>query len=700
VGPDATNTTSDGTTAPDPGTSTTTGEGTSTSTTGETDGATATGGPVGQPCRDDAQCDDDWYCNGAETCVDGFCEFGEPIVCDDGLDCTTDTCNEFRQGCTSIPRDELCDNGVFCDGKETCDLELGCVSQGVVVCDDGIDCTDDACNEAEDRCDFVPDDTPCDNGVFCDGAEVCDSVAGCLAVAPVDCNDLVACTDDSCNEATDACNHVPDDAVCDNGLFCDGSEVCDLTLGCTLGPPVVCPDTDGIACTVETCDEAVDQCSSAADSTLCPAGQFCTAGGCTAGDTCHADPQCDNGIACDGVETCDLSASPGTCVPGVPVDCDDGIGCTLDTCMEPGGTCSHAAMDGLCGDLNPCNGSETCDAASGCAPGTAPDCSDGVDCTIDTCIPSFGCSNAPADGLCQDDSVCNGAERCDGQQGCQPSAGPLQCATDGIACTQDVCDEDQGGCVHVPDDDACACGEVCDTTVGCDVTCYPVQCGNYTGACGDCQDNDGDCRIDDRDPDCYGPCDFNESGLDGEVRGTDGQCVRDCQFDYDLGAGNDDCHWSHECDPLEPSFIDEDCSFDPQANIPGSNLPCAELQASQSQTCLDVCGPVVPNGCDCFGCCRVETAQGARNVWLRTRDVSGQGTCTTDVLDDPVLCRECTQVAGCLNPCDGCEICFGQTTVPPGCQAQECGGVPLCGQPGQAACPPGEFCLTGCCVAF
>ncbi len=41
--------------------------------------------------------------------------------------------------------------------------------------------------------------------------------------------------------------------------------------------------------------------------------------------------------------------------------------------------------------------------------------------------------------------------------------------------------------------------------------CFPVLCpdGNSYG-CGDCIDNDGDGLIDDRDPECLGPCDNTE----------------------------------------------------------------------------------------------------------------------------------------------------------------------------------------------
>jgi hypothetical protein len=74
----------------------------------------------------------------------------------------------------------------------------------------------------------------CDDGLYCNGAEDC--VAGsCVAGTPVTCDDGIGCTDDSCNETTDSCDYVPDDANCDNGVACDGIEVCDSALDCLPG---------------------------------------------------------------------------------------------------------------------------------------------------------------------------------------------------------------------------------------------------------------------------------------------------------------------------------------------------------------------------------------------------------------------------------------------------------------------------------
>lgn len=69
-----------------------------------------------------------------------------------------------------------------------------------------------------------------------------------------------------------------------------------------------------------------------------------------------------------------------------------------------------------------------------------------------------------------------------------------------------------------------------------------------------------------------------------------------------------------------------------------------------------------PDGCDCFG-------------W----------------------CKPCTQVPSCLSSCETCELCVGKATLPSSCTSQTCTSSQACGLPGQAACPAGQYCITGCC---
>jgi hypothetical protein len=107
-----------------------------------------------------------------------------------------------------------------------------------------------AVNPAAPQCTVNAD---CSDGLYCNGSEVCNS-GTCQAGTAPNCNDSISCTVDSCNESTDSCNHVATNSLCDNGLFCDGSETCSATLGCLAGT-APCPGGT-------TCDESNDICVS------------------------------------------------------------------------------------------------------------------------------------------------------------------------------------------------------------------------------------------------------------------------------------------------------------------------------------------------------------------------------------------------------------------------------------------------------
>ncbi|MEQ9075598.1 MAG: hypothetical protein RLP09_17210 [Sandaracinaceae bacterium] len=241
----------------------------------------------------------------------------------------------------------------------------------------------------------------------------------------------------------------------------------------------------------------------------------------------------------------------------------------------------------------------------------------------------------------------------------------------------------------------------------------PITCQGHLYQCGDTMDNDGDGLADDEDPDCLGPCDNNEGGLFLNIPGGDSApCRLDCYFDQDQGSGNDQCNWDHRCDPLEP---DPECAFrDPPP-------PAANCPAEQAPACAEICSPLVPNGCDCFGCCNLP-AGGDRWVFIGSVDESGTPSCTLDAVEDDARCHPCTPVGNCLNTCEECELCLGRTELPPSCFPSDGGttlpdggmrpdgGAPpppvcddgrqACGVPGTEPCPEGFFCLTGCCTFF
>ena len=341
----------------------------------------------GSPCPDADACD------GAETCRDGECGEGAPLVCD---------------------------NGDACDGVETCAPESGCVPGAAPDCDDGVDCTADRCTRA--GCVHTPDPAACDDGNPCDGVESCDPAVGCVEGPAPTCDDGVACTEDGCLPWA-GCTNEPVRARCDDGDACTGGEYCDRLFGCQAGTAPLCDD--GVACTVDACDPAV---------------------GCT---NTPDDAACDDDVPCNGAEQCLPFVG---CMPGPRVDCDDGLACTVDTCDEALG-CVHAPTDESCDDGDPCT-ADTCTVSEGCAHAPLPNdtpCPDDDVCDgAETCQGGQCTAGWPL--ACDDGDACNGEEACDPAFGC--SAGPPLDCISADPCQIGRCDP-QGGCQFDPDP-ACA----------------------------------------------------------------------------------------------------------------------------------------------------------------------------------------------------------------------------------------------------
>ena len=270
----------------------------------------------------------------------------DPLECNDGVPCTNDTCDQVLGGCTHVPNDLVCGPGEYCD------VLNGCVP--AIPCTTALDCND---------------------GLACNGVEVC-SGGFCGGGMPPDCNDGVGCTTGVCDDFTGGCMQIPnhDDcgpgqtcdvvlgcvsapmcttpADCDDGMYCNGAEVCGGTV-CAPGAPPDC--NDGVACTVDGCDEFADTCTNMPNDAACAPGETCAPGvGCM--------PQC----------TFDM-------------DCDDGDACTVDVCS--GGSCIVA-------------GSVSCD--------------DMEDCTTDSCDPVLGCQNLPNANPCDDGLACTTGDVCSG----------------------------------------------------------------------------------------------------------------------------------------------------------------------------------------------------------------------------------------------------------------------------------------------
>jgi hypothetical protein len=183
-------------------------------------------------------------------------------VCNDGNDCTVDTCD---------PTDGNCEHML-------------------IACDDGDPCTHDACDPADGECRYTP--VACDDDNACT-VDACDPGDGSCEHTPAVCDDTNVCTRDQCNPADGMCEYPPIPNLplteCElgnlPGLCLDG----ECVGACEVPDP--CRE---IECFVGVCDPADGHC----DYTPAEVGAPCGQGGgvCCPGQICWAP-----GLVCPDV---------------------------------------------------------------------------------------------------------------------------------------------------------------------------------------------------------------------------------------------------------------------------------------------------------------------------------------------------------------------------------------------------------------
>jgi hypothetical protein len=181
-------------------------------------------------CTTNDDCFDFIACNGIETCVEGSCVDGE-------LPCGDQECNELGDGayeCVECVSDDNCtDDNNPCNGREEC-VEGTCVSSGNP-CPDGEICQPLNIPDvltAPQADDYIcigagcDNDTQCDDGLYCNGQETCNETSGqCEVGEPVNCKGWY------CDEDNDTCVECLIDRHCDDEEFCNGQETCNEISG-------------------------------------------------------------------------------------------------------------------------------------------------------------------------------------------------------------------------------------------------------------------------------------------------------------------------------------------------------------------------------------------------------------------------------------------------------------------------------------
>ena len=443
-------------------------------------------------------CDAGNGCTVKDVCVQGECQPGVAVNCNDGNSCTDDSCDP-AVGCKFDNNSVPCSDGDVCTTQDLCQGGA-CVGGAPLGCDDG-----NACNGVE-SCDVLVGCVAgqvleCDDGNVCNGAESCDPEDGCQSGPSLNCADGNDCTDDSCDPG-EGCIYFQNVAACDDGNSCTVGDKCSQGK-CMAGSGIACDDEN--VCTTDSCDPVVGclhllNTAPCDDSNLCTYGDTCQLGDCVGqgtlpcndgnpctDDSCDPDTGCQflpNADDCDDQNQCSVGdqCSKGWCMPGPPLPCDDDNLCTTDICTPEAG-CTTINNVLPCDDGNPCTIQDACQAGA-CQGGPALNCDDSNPCTDDSCDVDSGCIHVNNSAGCEDGNACTTGDTCVAGA-CVPGLGVLECA-DENPCTDDGCNPDVG-CIFVNNSDGCTDGNACTDGDLCDKgACVP-------GPALDCPDDGNTC---------------------------------------------------------------------------------------------------------------------------------------------------------------------------------------------------------------
>jgi subtilisin-like proprotein convertase family protein len=293
---------------------------------------------------------------------------------------------------------------------------------------------------------------------------------------------------------------------------------------------------DNNLCTLDACNNASEGGTCIHSLKRCqPTDNPCIANECQASTGECAEEQATDGAPCDDGAFCTEEdfCQTGVCTGGTPVNCSYLSGnCTVGVCSEDLDQCISRVAD----DEAPCDDGESCNAGDMCQSGT---CMPG---SILTC----GCPSG-RDADCFDDgNKCNGtAWVCNASKMCELSDDPVICTDPMIPCKSNVCDAFDGVCKirsslnYLP----------CEDGLFCSVQDYCLSGECASGAARSCADLDEDCVLgycDETANDCL-PMDKDDGTaceLDGRGCSTD-KCVSGtCTFDamIDCSTTGDDCN--------------------------------------------------------------------------------------------------------------------------------------------------------------
>jgi RHS repeat-associated protein len=575
----------------------------------------------------------------------------EPCACNDGLPCTTASCNSVGT-CTYSPT------------AGNCAIDGTCYTEGAA--NPANDCQRCAPSTSQTTWSLQPDGATCNDGDPCTSGDVC--AAGVCGGTQHTCDDGLACTTDICN-GDGTCSFSPNPGACvidgacytagdgnpanqcqqclasasqtawspkPDGLSCSDGSACTQTDTCQAG---VCTGSNPVLCAAldqchdpGACDPSTGQCSNPAktNGTSCNDGNACTQidqceGGlcvgsspvaCAALDQCHVAGSCDpssglcsnppvaEGIACEDGDSCTTgdSCHAGTCTPGAPVTCVASDAChVVGICNPATGFCSNpTAPDGTtCSDNNPCTRTDTCQAGSCLG-------SDPVTCTaLDQCHAAGTCDTATGactnpiksnGALCSDDNACTQGDTC--QAGACAGGTPVACTALDQCHVAGTCDTATGTCSNPLKDNGSACddgnrcttGDTCQSgscAAGTPVTCTALDACHVAGTC---NPSTGACT--------------NPNAANGTACNDNNGCTTADQCQNGTCAGSnpvtclaaDQCHLAGTCVPATGS-----CSYARKANgtTCSDGNACTQTDTCQAGICVGSNPKTCPQGNQC-----------------------------------------------------------------------------------------------------